>query len=132
MNPLILIAEDDPEIADILDAYLAHDGFRSYRVDHGHTRSTWLRPEARPDPARRQDAEEGRLGSPYELRRRSDTPIVIITALDREIDRLQGLRFGADDYHHETVQLAEVVARIRAIRVVSKRPRPAASSRSAT
>ena len=35
MNPLILIAEDDPEIADILDAYLAHDGFRSYRVDHG-------------------------------------------------------------------------------------------------
>lgn len=50
-----------------------------------------------------------------ELRRRGDTPIVIITALDREIDRLQGLRFGADDYITKPFNPAEVVTRIRAI-----------------
>ena len=48
-----------------------------------------------------------------ELRRRSDTPIVIITALDREIDRLQGLRFGADDYITKPFNPAEVVAHPR-------------------
>lgn len=35
MEPLILIAEDEAEIADILDAYLARDGFRTIRAENG-------------------------------------------------------------------------------------------------
>ena len=112
MNPLILIAEDDPEIADILDAYLAHDGFRSYRVDHGRARRAVLKPDLILLDVRMPKKDGWEV---LELRRRSDTPIVIITALDREIDRLQGLRFGADDYITKPFNPAEVVARIRAI-----------------
>ncbi|OXJ08191.1 response regulator [Burkholderia sp. AU6039] len=116
MNPLILIAEDDPEIADILDAYLAHDGFRTYRVDHGQA-ALDVEPVLKPDLILldvRMPKKDG-WEVLVELRRRSDTPIVIITALDREIDRLQGLRFGADDYITKPFNPAEVVARIRAI-----------------
>ena len=116
MNPLILIAEDDPEIAEILDAYLAHDRFRTYRVSHGQAVLDVL-PMLKPDlilldvRMQQKDGWEVLL----EVRRRSDTPIVILTALDREIDRLQGLRFGADDYITKPFNPAEVVARIRAI-----------------
>lgn len=116
MNPLILIAEDDPEIAEILDAYLAHDRFRTYRVSHGQVVLDVL-PMLKPDlilldvRMPQKDGWEVLL----EVRRRSDTPIVILTALDREIDRLQGLRFGADDYITKPFNPAEVVARIRAI-----------------
>ncbi|RQR52511.1 response regulator [Burkholderia stagnalis] len=116
MNPLILIAEDDPEIAEILDAYLAHDRFRTYRVSHGQAVLEVL-PMLKPDlilldvRMPQKDGWEVLL----EVRRRSDTPIVILTALDREIARLQGLRFGADDYITKPFNPAEVVARIRAI-----------------
>ncbi|WP_175926634.1 response regulator [Burkholderia cepacia] len=116
MNPLILIAEDDPEIAEILDAYLAHDRFRTYRVSHGQAVLDVL-PMLKPDlilldvRMPQKDGWEVLL----EVRRRSDTPIVILTALDREIDRLQGLRFGADDYITKPFNPAEVVSRIRAI-----------------
>ncbi|WP_431290943.1 response regulator [Burkholderia cepacia] len=116
MNPLILIAEDDPEIAEILDAYLAHDRFRTYRVSHGQAVLDVL-PMLKPDlilldvRMPQKDGWEVLL----EVRRRSDTPIVILTALDREIDRLQGLRFGADDYITKPFNPAEVVARIRGI-----------------
>ncbi|RQT37555.1 response regulator [Burkholderia contaminans] len=116
MNPLILIAEDDPEIADILHAYLAHDGFRTYRVGHGQAVLD-VQPVLKPDLILldvRMPKKDG-WEVLVELRRRSDTPIVIITALDREIDRLQGLRFGADDYITKPFNPAEVVARIRAI-----------------
>ncbi|MFL6667617.1 MAG: response regulator transcription factor [Burkholderia ambifaria] len=116
MNPLILIAEDDPEIADILDAYLAHDGFRTYRVGHGQAVLD-VQPVLKPDLILldvRMPKKDG-WEVLVELRRRSDTPIVIITALEREIDRLQGLRFGADDYITKPFNPAEVVARVRAI-----------------
>ncbi|EDT43528.1 response regulator transcription factor [Burkholderia ambifaria] len=116
MNPLILIADDDPEIAEILDAYLAHDGFRTYRVGHGQAVLD-VQPVLKPDlilldvMMPKKDGWEVLV----ELRRRSNTPIVIVTALDREIDRLQGLRFGADDYITKPFNPAEVVARIRAV-----------------
>ncbi|KAB0662372.1 response regulator transcription factor [Burkholderia diffusa] len=116
MNPLILIADDDPEIAEILDAYLAHDGFRTYRVGHGQAVLD-VRPVLKPDlilldiMMPKKDGWEVLV----ELRRRGDTPIVIVTALEREIDRLQGLRFGADDYITKPFNPAEVVARVRAI-----------------
>ncbi|MBN3835950.1 response regulator [Burkholderia sp. Ac-20344] len=116
MNPLILIAEDDPEIAEILDAYLAHDGFRTCRVGHGQAVLD-VQPLLKPDLILldvRMPQKDG-WEVLVELRRRGDTPIVIITALDREIERLQGLRFGADDYITKPFNPAEVVARIRAI-----------------
>jgi two-component system response regulator AdeR len=50
-----------------------------------------------------------------ELRRRGATPVIMITALDQDIDRLQGLRLGADDYVVKPFNPAEVVARTKAV-----------------
>lgn len=50
-----------------------------------------------------------------ELRRRSDVPIVVLTARDDETDRVAGLELGADDFLVKPVGLREIVARIRAI-----------------
>lgn len=49
------------------------------------------------------------------LRRRGNTPVVVVTALDQDIDRLQGLRIGADDYVVKPFNLVEVVARVGAV-----------------
>jgi two-component system, OmpR family, response regulator RegX3 len=50
-----------------------------------------------------------------ELRRRSDVPVVMLTARGTEMDRVVGLELGADDYVVKPFSSAEVIARIRAV-----------------
>ena len=50
-----------------------------------------------------------------EIRHRGDTPVIMLTALDRDIDKLTGLRIGADDYVVKPFNPAEVVARAQAV-----------------
>jgi DNA-binding response OmpR family regulator len=49
------------------------------------------------------------------LRRRDDTPVLIITARDRVEDRVAGLDAGADDYLVKPFDVAELAARVRAL-----------------
>jgi two-component system response regulator AdeR len=49
------------------------------------------------------------------LHRRGSTPVIMLTALDEDIDRLQGLRLGADDYIVKPFNPVEVVARVHAV-----------------
>jgi len=58
-----------------------------------------------------------------ELRTRSDVPIIMLTAMGEEVDRVVGLELGADDYVVKPFGLRELVARIRA---VTRRTRAAA------
>jgi DNA-binding response OmpR family regulator len=50
-----------------------------------------------------------------ELRRRSDVPIVMLTARGTELDKIVGLELGADDYVVKPFSAAEVISRIRAV-----------------
>ena len=50
-----------------------------------------------------------------ELRRRGDTPVIMLTALDEDIDKLQALRIGADDYVVKPFNALEVAARASAV-----------------
>lgn len=116
INALILIAEDEPEIAEILDAYLTREGFRTYQTADGQT-AIDVHAILKPDLVLldvRMPVRDGWdvLG---ELRRRGSTPIIMLTALDQDIDRLQGLRLGADDYIIKPFNPVEVVARVRAV-----------------
>ncbi len=63
-----------------------------------------------------------------ELRRKSQVPIVMLTARGTELDRVVGLELGADDYVVKPVSSAEVIARIRAVlrRTGNGPPAPAA------
>jgi two-component system response regulator RegX3 len=56
-----------------------------------------------------------------ELRRRSDTPIIMLTARGTETDRIVGLELGADDYVVKPFSGPEVIARIRAVLRRTKR-----------
>ncbi|ALN75020.1 MULTISPECIES: response regulator [unclassified Aureimonas] len=116
MSALVLIAEDDDEIAAILDAYLVREGFRTVKARDGRT-ALDLHLSLKPDLLLL-DVTMPRLDGwevLAELRRRGTTPAIMITALDQDIDRLQGLRIGADDYVVKPFNPIEVVARAKAV-----------------
>lgn len=116
MAALVLIAEDDDEIASILDAYLQREGFRTVLARDGRT-ALDLHLALKPDLVLL-DVTMPRLDGwevLAELRRRGSTPAIMITALDKDIDRLQGLRIGADDYVVKPFNPIEVVARAKAV-----------------
>ncbi|MFX4400752.1 response regulator, partial [Acinetobacter baumannii] len=50
-----------------------------------------------------------------QLRQKSQTPLLFLTARDDEIDRVVGLEIGADDYCTKPFSAREIVARIKAI-----------------
>ena len=50
-----------------------------------------------------------------QLRQRGETPVIMLTALDQDLDKLTALRMGADDYVVKPFNPAEVAARVRAV-----------------
>ena len=116
MAALVLIAEDDGDIADILEAYFVREGFRTVHARDGRV-ALDLHLSLKPDIVL-VDVTMPRLDGwevLAELRRRGSTPVIMITALDKEMDRLQGLRIGADDYIVKPFNPIEVVARAKAV-----------------
>ena len=116
MNALILIAEDDPEIANIIRAYLEREGFRTVHAPDGRI-ALDLHHALKPDlilldvSMPRMDGWEVLAA----VRQRSTTPVIMVTALDQDIDKLQALRIGADDYVVKPFNAVEVVARTKAV-----------------
>lgn len=116
MNALILIAEDDAEIAGILEAYFQREGFRTAHARDGQV-ALDLHAALKPDMVLldvtmpRVDGWQVLSG----IRQRGSTPVIMITALDTDLDRLQGLRLGADDYVVKPFNPIEVVARAKAV-----------------
>lgn len=117
MTPaLVLIAEDESEIADILDAYLQRAGFRTERASDGR-RALETHLALRPDLVLL-DVQMPLMDGWQVLatiRQRGDTPVIMLTAMDQDIDKLTGLRIGADDYVVKPFNPAEVVARVQAV-----------------
>jgi two-component system response regulator AdeR len=115
-SALVLVAEDDDEIADILASYLARSGFRTLRA-RGGRQALDLHLSARPDLVLL-DVQMPLMNGWMvlaELRRRGTTPVIMVTAMDQDIDKLMGLRTGADDYVVKPFNPAEVVARAEAV-----------------
>lgn len=113
---LVLIVEDDPEIAAILTAYLEKEGFRTRHAENGVV-ALALHAEERPQlvvlDIRMPEKDGWQVLA--ELRSRGSTPVIMLTANDDDIDKLSALRFGADDYVVKPFNPAEVVARVQAV-----------------
>ncbi len=116
-KPTILIVEDEPKIAALLDEYLRGPGGYATKILHdGDEVMPWLQQH----PAElilldlmlpgKDGLELCRL-----IRQGSTTPIIMLTARVEEIDRLLGLELGADDYICKPFSPREVVARVRAV-----------------
>lgn len=115
-NQLILIIEDDIEIVRILQAYFERDGYRTVSATDpviGLSHHQRLKPDLVVLDVKmpRMDGFETLAA----LRSVYDTPVIMVTALAEDLDKLQALRLGADDYVVKPFNPLEVVARARAI-----------------
>jgi two-component system, OmpR family, response regulator len=113
----VVVIEDDPHIADLLDLYLRQQGFRVLLAGDGEK---GLQVFAREDPwivildVGLPGARDG-FEVCREIRARSSVPVLFLTARDDEVDRILGLELGADDYLVKPFSFAELVARITAL-----------------
>ena len=109
----VLIVEDEDAIAEPLAEGLEREGFRVRRVATGEDAL-----DAPPADLVLLDLRLPDLDG-YDvcrrLRKRSDVPIIVVTAKGEETDRVIGLELGADDYVVKPFGLRELVARIRAV-----------------
>lgn len=115
-SPHLLIVDDDREIRDLLSRFLRKHGFRvSVAVDGRDMRRAL---EDRAIDLIVLDlmlpGEDG-LALCRRLRAESSVPVVMLTAMGEEIDRIVGLEMGADDYLAKPFNPRELLARIRAV-----------------
>ena len=116
MPQLILVVDDEPKITRLARDYLEKNGFRVSTAGDGQTALAAARRE-KPDLIVLDlmlPALDGREVCRI-LRRESDVPIIMLTALSEEIDQVTGLEIGADDYIVKPFSPRALVARIRAL-----------------
>ena len=112
----VLVIEDDPGIARIIRLYLEQDGHQVTAAADGLSGLQFAR-ESTPDLIVL-DLMLPRLNGMEicrSLREESDVPVIMVTARVSEIDRLNGLDLGADDYILKPFSPRELAARVRAV-----------------
>jgi two-component system response regulator CpxR len=117
MNPRILIADDDRELAALLADYLRHEGFAVETVHDGVAAIARLNdPALRPELLILDVMMPGRDGleTLRELRARHQLPVIMLSARGEPVDRVIGLELGADDYVSKPCLPRELLARVRA------------------
>ena len=116
VEPHILVVDDDADMRQLVSDYLGEFGLRVSTAPDGQA-------------MRRQMAEhvvdlvlldlklpiEDGMTLARELRTRSTIPIIMLTGLKDDVDRIMGLELGADDYLTKPFNPRELLARIRAI-----------------
>lgn len=115
-DKLILIVEDDADSASVLEAYLLRDGFAVILAEDGRQGLELFQRE-RPDLVLL-DMMLPRLSGTEvlaQIRRAGDTPVILVTAIGDEPEKLGALRYGADDYVVKPYNPKEVVARVHAV-----------------
>lgn len=114
---LVLVVEDDPEIAELVQLYLSRHGF-AVHVTHDGEDGLAAAARLRPVACVVDIALPGIDGIEVcrRLRAAGDrTPVLFLTARDDEADRIVGLELGADDYVTKPFSPRELVARVRAV-----------------
>lgn len=112
----VLVVEDDAEIARMLADLLADHGFAATVAGSGAVMDKILR-TARFDLVLLDvmlPGEDG-LSICRRLRAQSSTPIIMVTSLGEDIDRILGLEIGADDYVTKPFNSRELIARVKAL-----------------
>ena len=112
----VLIVEDEKKLADVLMDYLSKDQFKTTHFESGEGVVDWVKSNQPniilldlmlPDVNGKDLCKQ--------IRQFSSIPIIMVTAMVDEIDRLIGLELGADDYVCKPFSPKEVVARVKAV-----------------
>jgi DNA-binding response OmpR family regulator len=116
IRPHILVVDDDPQIRGLLKDYFGENGMRVSAASNGQDMSRIINDEAI-------DlvildlrlADEDGMAIARSLRDRLAIPLVMLTGVRDEADRVMGLELGADDYVMKPFSPRELLARIRTI-----------------
>ena len=127
----VLIADDDPVVRDVVRRYLERDGHEVSMAGDGSEALELLRSHhidlavldvMMPGPDGLALCRSIRNGSGYGL------PVILLTALGEEDDRIAGLEAGADDYLTKPFSPRELALRVRSVLRRSSEPSPATPS----
>ncbi len=116
MAKKILVVDDELKIVQLVRAYLQQAGFSVVTASNGKDALTLWKVE---QPAlvvldlMLPDIDG--LDVAWEIRQKSGTPIIMLTARAEDADRIAGLEIGADDYVVKPFNPRELVARVRAV-----------------
>ncbi|TYL44448.1 response regulator [Dickeya sp. ws52] len=112
----ILIIEDDADAASVLEAYLKRDNFQVLLARDGVS-GLEMALRAKPALILLDVMLPGMNGTEVlaALRRKSDVPVIMVTAMGDDTDKIGALRYGADDYVTKPYHPGEVVARVQAV-----------------
>src|SRR5882762_4807759 len=115
-QPHVLVVDDDPQIRDLLQDYLAENELRVSAALNGAQMSQILADEVIGLIILdlRLAGEDG-MALVRTLRDQSAIPIVMLTGVRDEADRVMGLELGADDYLTKPFSPRELLARIRTV-----------------
>lgn len=123
IDPLLLVVDDEAGILRLMKLELSAQGFRVITASDGEAAIT-LAEEHRPDAILLDVMMPGISGIEVmrRLRERSNVPVLLVTAKDKDTDKVRGLELGADDYIVKPFNPDELGARVRAVlrRVLSK------------
>jgi len=115
-SPRVLIVEDEPMVAEVVERYLRRDG-HDVRIARDGAEALREVERFQPSLLVLDVMLPGLDGMEVcrRLRERSDTPVIMLTARGEEIDRLLGLGVGADDYVTKPFSPRELAARVKAV-----------------
>ena len=112
----ILVVDDEPNIADLVELYLRREGFRVVQAATGEAALKAVgdhRPRLVVLDVGLPDIDG--LEVCRRLRQSTMLPVIFLTARDTEVDRVLGLELGADDYVTKPFSAPELVARVKAV-----------------
>lgn len=112
----ILVVEDDPNVCELVSLYLNREGYQVDCVGNGEEALRAYR-AAPPDLIVLDLMLPGLDGLEVcrQVRKESETPIIMLSARGDDIDRILGLELGADDYVPKPFNPRELVARVKAV-----------------
>ncbi|MCM0599560.1 response regulator transcription factor [Periweissella fabalis] len=113
----ILVADDDREIAELLEIYIKNEGYESVIAYDGHEALSKL--HTNPDIGLVildiMMPELNGLEVVKEIRKDSQVPVLILSAKTSDMDKIQGLITGADDYVTKPFNPLEIMARVKSL-----------------
>ncbi len=112
----ILVVDDEPNITELAKLYLEREGYQVEEVANGHdaiSRQIAINPDLVVLDLMLPDIDGFEVCR--QIRKKSDVPILMLTARKEDVDKIVGLELGADDYLTKPFNPRELVARVKAI-----------------
>jgi len=112
----VLVVDDEKEIADLVEIYLSNEGYRVLKAGTADEADRLLQEHA-VQLVILDIMMPGMDGLTFcrEIRKRSNIPVLMLSAKSQDMDKIMGLATGADDYLTKPFNPLELVARVKSL-----------------